>query len=240
MLRRLSVVTAVAAGMSIAAITLASPALAKGPSQARITGPGLAHAIVVSGTGEPGRPGGLSVLAVQTNLFFVLFGTTSVPPQAPPRVRTPPPGASLGPRYTIIYTVPGNITSHPGDRFGQVRQDLYPAAAAGPLVYTPPGQRAGPFPVTGWLRAGRGLPRTLARLGIPRPGTHAALYVRLPARHPAAARRAGSSTPSWLIAPAAAIAAAALAGAALLRRHRRPATTRDGQPRASGPAAGHA
>src|SRR5262249_50963447 len=39
MLRRLIVVTALAAGMSIAAITLASPALAKGPSQARFTGP---------------------------------------------------------------------------------------------------------------------------------------------------------------------------------------------------------
>src|SRR5215470_13471944 len=39
MLRRLIVVTALVAGMSIAAITLASPALAKGPSQARITGP---------------------------------------------------------------------------------------------------------------------------------------------------------------------------------------------------------
>ena len=48
MLRRLIVLTALAAGMSIAtAMTLATPALAKGPSQARITGPGLASAIVV-------------------------------------------------------------------------------------------------------------------------------------------------------------------------------------------------
>jgi hypothetical protein len=40
MLRRLIVVTVLATGMSIAAaVALATPALAKGPSQARITGP---------------------------------------------------------------------------------------------------------------------------------------------------------------------------------------------------------
>src|SRR6516165_5383818 len=96
--RRLIVVTALAAGMSIAAvITLATPALAKGPSQARITGPGLTRAIVVSGAGEgtppAGNPrprvtranGGLgaggaprpapaAVARGQTGLFTVLFG----------------------------------------------------------------------------------------------------------------------------------------------------------------------
>src|SRR5438876_964438 len=82
---------------------LAAPALAKGPSQARITGPGLAHAIVVTGSGEPGQLGRLSTLAEQTGLFTALFGTNaSVPPQTPPRLRTAPPKASLGPRYTII------------------------------------------------------------------------------------------------------------------------------------------
>jgi hypothetical protein len=108
-LRRLTVVTAVAAGMSIAAaITLATPALAKGPSQARITGSGPARAIVVSGSGEPGQQGRLATLAVQTRLFTVLFGVNAgVPAQPPPRLRTPPQKAALGPRYTIIYTVPG-------------------------------------------------------------------------------------------------------------------------------------
>jgi hypothetical protein len=231
MLRRLTVVTALAAGMSIAAaITLATPALAKGPSQARITVPGLAHAIVVSGNGEPGQQSPLGTLATQTRLFFVLFGANvSVPPQNPPQLRTPPPQASLGPRYTIIYTVPAGITSHPDDQFGQVRQDLYPRAAGGPLVYTPPGQHSGPFPVFGWLRAQHGLPRTLARLGIPPPpGTQAAAQTRLsPAAHPVAARRAGPPALPWLIASAAALAAVALAGAVLLVRRRRPATTHE-------------
>jgi hypothetical protein len=245
MLRRLTVVTALAAGMSIAAaITLATPALAKGPSQARITGTGLAHAIVVSGNGEPGQQGRLSTLAVQTSLFFVLFGANaSVPAQTPPQLRTPPPKASLGPRYTIIYTVPG-VTPQPGAQLGRIRQDLYPRAAGGPLVYTPPGQQGfgGPLTVTGWLRASPRLPRTLAQLGIPPPsGTQAAQQARLPAAaHPAAAQQTGSRTLPWLIASAAAIAAAALAGTVLLLRHRKPATIQDSQPRTSGPAAGSA
>src|SRR5262245_62991915 len=103
MLRRLIAVTTLAAGMGVAAVMLATPALAKGPSQARITGPGLAHAIIVSGNGEPGQPGRLSTLTVQTRLFFVMFGWNAT---APPQLRTPPPKASLGPRYTIIYTLP--------------------------------------------------------------------------------------------------------------------------------------
>ena len=226
MLRRLTVVTALAAAMSIAAaITLATPALAKGPSQARISGPGLAHAIVVSGNGEPGQPGALATLAQQTRLFSVMFGPNT---PMPPRLRAAPPAASLGPRYTIIYTVFGQFT-RPGEQFGHIRQDLYPRAVGGPVIYTPPGQRADPVPFPGWVRAGRHLPRTLAKLGArPRPGTETAPQARLPAAaHPAAARQEGSPTLAWLIASAAAIAAAALAGAALWLRHRKPATVHD-------------
>ena len=226
MLRRLTIVTALAAGIGIAAgITLATPALAKGPSQARITGPGLDRAIVVSGNGEPGQQSRLSTLAVQTRLFSVLFGANAgVPAQPPPRLRTPPQKASLGPRYTIIYTVPG-VTAPPGTQLGRIRQELYPRAAGGPLVYTPPGQQGfgGPPPVTGWLRASPRLPRTLARLGIPPPpGTQAALQTRRPAAAPpAAAPPTGSRTLPWLISSAAAIAAAGLAGTVLLSRHRK-------------------
>ena len=60
MLRRLTVVTALAAGMSLAAaLMLATPALAKGPSQARITGPGLARSHPVTGNGPAYWPGGV-------------------------------------------------------------------------------------------------------------------------------------------------------------------------------------
>ena len=237
MLRRLITVTALAVGLSIAAaMTLATPALAKGPSQARITGPGLGRAVVVSGNGEPGEQGRLASLAEESGLFTVMFGA-GVSGPVPAQLHSPPPRASLGPRYTIIYTVPGGITSHPGQQSGQVRQDLYPGAAAGPLVYTPPGQYAGPFPVTGWLRASHGLPRTLARLGIPPSGTQAGPQTRLPdAAHPAAAHQAGSRTVLWLIASAAAIAATALAGFMLLLRHRKPANSHNTKPTTRGPA----
>jgi hypothetical protein len=220
MLRRLTAVAALAAAMNIAAaITLATPALAKGPSQARISGPGLAHAIVVSGNGEPGQPGTLSTLAQQTRLFSVMFGP-DVP--MPSHLRTPPPTASLGPRYTIIYTVFGQFT-RPGEQFGQIRQDLYPRAVGGPVIFTPPRQPGGPVPFFGWFRAGRHLPRTLAKLGISPPAaTQAGLQA--PAAHSVATQQAGSGAISWLIASGAAIAAAALAGTVLLLRRRKPAT----------------
>jgi hypothetical protein len=224
MLRRLIVLTALAAGMSIAAVmTLAAPALAKGPSQARITGPGLAHAIVVAGNGEPGQQGRLGTLALRTSLFTAMFGPGGSVP-APARLRTPPPVASLGPRYTIIYTVPG-VTPQPGEQFGRIRQDLYPQAAGGPVIYTPPGQSGfgQPLLVTGWLRGSPQLTRTLARLGVPpRTGTQAAQRTA----HPAAAHQAGPATAGWLIAAAVAIAGAALAAAVLRLRHRKPAAQR--------------
>jgi hypothetical protein len=237
MLRRLIVLTALAAGMSIAAaMTLATSALAKGPSQARITGPGLAHAIVLSGGGEPGQQGRLATLAEQTSLFTVLFGAGGSVP-APARLRTPPPKASLGPRYTVIYTVPG-VIPEPGEDFGRIRQDLYPRAADGPLIYTPPGQSGfgQALQATGWLRGSPQLTRTLAHLGAsPRPGTQATQQTHLPPiAHPAAAHQAGSRTPGWLIASAVAIAAAALAGTALRLRHRKPATVHDSEPRTAG------
>jgi len=185
MLRRLIAVTALAAGLSVAAaMTLATPAFAKGPSQARITGPGLVRAVVVSGAGEPGQQSRLASLADQTGLFTVMFGGggADVAGPDPAGLRTPPPKASLGPGYLVVYTVPG-VTPRPGQQFGQIRQDVYPRAAGGPVIYTPPGQHgfSGPLAVTGWLRGGPQLTRTLAQLGVPPPGTRAAPQTPRPA-----------------------------------------------------------
>src|SRR5438128_2066593 len=121
MLRRLIIVAGLSVGMSVTVVmTLATPALAKGPAQARITGPGLAHGIVVSGSGEPGQQTRLARLAEQTSLFTVLFGATGSLP-APVRLLTPSAAAALGPRYTVTYTVPG-VTPRPGEQFGRIRQ----------------------------------------------------------------------------------------------------------------------
>jgi hypothetical protein len=233
MLRRLTVLTALTAGLSIATmLALATPALAKGPDQARITGPGLAHPIVVSGSGEPGQLSRLTLLATQTGLFTAMFGPGgSVPALA--RLPTPLPAAARGPRYTIVYTVPG-VTPQPGQQFGRIRQDLYPRAAGGPVIYIPPGQ-AGfgqPLLVTGWLRARPQLTRTLSRLGVPsRLGSPAAPSA--PSAGADSAHQAGSAIVGWLIAAAAVIVLAALAGTALRLRHRAP-----GAMAGSGPKAG--
>ena len=243
MLRRLIAVAALAAGMSVAAVmTLATPAFAKGPSQASITGPGLGRAIVVSGEGEPGQQGRLASLALQTGLFTVMFGAgASIGGSAPARLHTPPSQASLGPRYTLVYTVPG-VTPRPGQQFGRVRQDLYPRAAGGPLIYTPPGQQGfgGPLTVTGWLRGRPQLTRTLAQVGVPTAaGTQAAQPIRPAAAahpaavHPAAVHRTGARTPGWIIAPTAVIVAAAVAGTALWLRRRKPGAAPDGGSRIS-------
>ena len=242
MLRRLIAVTALAAGLSIAAaMTLATPAFAKGPSQASITGPGLGRAVVVSGNGEPGEQGRLASLAEQTGLFTVMFGAgASISGPAPARLHTPPPKASLGPRYTLVYTVPG-VTPRPGQQFGRVRQDLYPGAArrpahlhaAGParLRGAPDGHRMAPGQAAADPHAG-----PARRLRRP-PGAQAAQQTRRPAAaHPAAAHQAGARTPGWIIAPAAVIVAAALAGAAFWLRRRKPAAAPDGEPRTSGSA----
>src|SRR5262249_22865873 len=220
--------------------TLASPRAAKGPSQARITGPWLVHAIVVSGDGEPGQQGGLAMLAGLTGLFTVLFGLDAgVPTPVPTQLSTPPPKASLGARYIVIYTVPG-VTPQPGEQFGQVRQDLYPGAVGGPVIYTPPSQDGfgQPLQDPGGLRPSPQLTRILPQLGVrPRPPPQAAPPTRLPlAAHPAPAHQAGSRTLAWLIASA--IAVAVLACTALWLRHRKSAAMHDSKPRTSGPAAG--
>ena len=243
MLRRLITVAALAAGLSIAAaMTLATPAFAKGPSQARITGPGLVRAIVVSGAGEPGQQSRLASLAEQTGLFAVMFGAAAdVGGPDPAGLRTPPPTASLGPGYLVVYTVPG-VIPQPGQQVGQVRQDVYPRAAGGPVIYTPTGQHGfgGPLTITGWLRGRAQLARTLAQLGVPPPpGTGAAQQAshsaaaHPAAAHPAAAHPAGAMTPGRIIATAVVIAAAALTGTGWWLRRRRPAAAPDGEPRIS-------
>jgi hypothetical protein len=118
------------------------------------------------------------------------------------------------------------MTPRPGQQLGRVRQDLYPRAAGGPVIYTPPGQQGfgKPLAVPGWLKGNPELTRTLAQLGVLPPGTRAAQQTRHPAAaHPVAAHQAGAHTPGWIIASAAVIVAAALAGTALWLRRRRPA-----------------
>lgn len=171
----------------LTAVFLALPAaaLAKGPSAASISGPGLSEPLLVTGLGDE------SGLVGQTGFFPATFG------QSPDPMSSARPKGHLGPRYTIRYTVPG-----PNNTNAVIRQDVYPYAKGGPVLYTKPGQ---PFFETerthgGWYRAGADLKQTLLRLGLP------------------AATPAGTSRTGSIAGLAAGALAAAAAGLVLVRR----------------------
>ena len=249
--RKFIAFTSLAAGAAIAVtVALATPAFAKGTTQASITGPGLAHPVTVSvaagSEALPGQGDALSSLADQTGLFTVLFGPSISDvrmPDMPSRLRLPPAAATLGPKYTVTYTVPG-VTPAPGQASNQISQYLYPRAAGGPVIYTLPGQHGfgQPLQATGWLRGTPQLTATLTRLGIPAgaslpsapssaasvPAASAPAASAPAASAPAAAPKPNDTTaPAWLIATIASAVAIVIAGTALwLRRRPRPATGR--------------
>ena len=239
--RRFIALTSLAAGAAIAVtVALASPAIAKGATQATITGPGLARPVIVSvaagSEALPEQGDVLSSLADQTGLFTVLFGPGAGDvnmPGMPSRLRMPPAAATLGPRYIVTYTVPG-IAPAPGQARDQIRQYLYPRAAGGPVIYTLPGQQGFGQPVqaTGWLHGTPRLTATLTRLGIPA-GASLPSAPSSAASVPAAPALAAvpkpddTTAPAWLIATIASAAAIVIAGIALwLRRRPRPAADR--------------
>jgi hypothetical protein len=135
----------------------AAPALAKGADQATIAGPGLTRTIVVGGSGEPGQGTSLSDLAEGSGLFDAMFNDDAA------TLTAAAPTAALGPRYTMTFRVPG------GAKPAMIRQDLYPAAAGGPVTFTPPGQKVfDTNPVaSGWFRAPDGFGTLLTKLGVP-------------------------------------------------------------------------
>jgi hypothetical protein len=136
----------------LAAAALAPAALAKGPSAATITGPGLDHALSVKGTEMSGRLGDLTQYS---GFFPAAFGQ-----QPSPMLHRRP--ANLGPRYTIHYVVPGG-------QIYRLTQDLYPYARGGAATYMKPDQSIfGTATWGGWYRGGADLKRTLVAAGLPR------------------------------------------------------------------------
>ena len=142
-------------------IAWASPAMAKGPDQVTITGPGLDKPIVVTGYGEPGsggNVGNVGELADGSGLFLVMFGSNS----SDQKLLTQAPTAQLGPKFLLSYRVPDATEGG-----STVRQDLYPQAAGGPLTYTEPGQAVfGTTTSGGWYQTPPSFGRVLVHLGV--------------------------------------------------------------------------
>ena len=137
-----------------------SPALAKGPDQATISGPGLQHSIIVSGDGEPGSGEHLGQLSDGSGLFLAMFGSDAAGGQA---LTTEAPTGPLGLKFTLTYRVPGGQTTP-----DMVIQDLYPQALGGPVTYTRAGQPSfGTKTSGGWYRTPKGFTQLLIAIGIP-------------------------------------------------------------------------
>lgn len=140
-----------------AALVLPATADAKGPSVARITGPGLTTPLTINGNGEGGNSTNLGLLVDASGFFPQTFG------QSPnPLLREQPAVPQLGARYMVTYTVPGPTTS-------TLRQELYPYASGGPISYMEPGQAIWDMKTHGgWYRASSELQGMLVDAGLPK------------------------------------------------------------------------
>src|SRR5262245_17694141 len=143
---------------TLAALTLAMPAAAKGPESASLSGPGLRHAIAIKGYGEGGRGTPLGSLVELGGFFPQVFARTP-----DPVARTRPHG-DLGPRYRIVYRVPG-----PNSEGNTIVQAVYPYAKPNPVTHVRAGQRfwGSNYTYGGWFIADPALKATLVKAGLP-------------------------------------------------------------------------
>jgi len=132
-------------------------ALAKGASEAEITGPGLDDPIPLAGGGQAGGEE-LMRLAESAGFFQAVFG------QIPDPMLSERPQGSLGPRYTITYVMPG-----PSGEVDRLSQDLYPYATPDPVTYLAPGQSFFTTERTrgGWYVATSSFKDNLVAAGLP-------------------------------------------------------------------------
>jgi uncharacterized protein (TIGR03382 family) len=153
-MKRLGMVVAAVAVLAALAV---SSALAKGASEATITGPGLADGITMAGEGQPGGDV-LMQLAEDAGFFPSVFGTIPSP------MLSTRPTSELGPRYTLRYTMPG-----PNGATNVIVQDLYPYAQPSPVTFTKPGQSYYGTEKTagGWYVASTALKDELIAAGLP-------------------------------------------------------------------------
>lgn len=144
--------------VGLLALLLAAPAQGKGPDRATLTGPGLEKRLVFSGYGPDGTAP-LGLLTQQGGFWVQAFGMGASRVDQGKVLATRPRG-NLGPRFLVVYRVPGPTTS-------LVRQHLYPYAAQ-PLSYMPK-QRFWQTRIApgGWYRWGPELKAALVKAGLP-------------------------------------------------------------------------
>jgi len=141
--------------LAVTALALPATAFAKGPSEARITGPGLGKAIVIAGAEAEGTP--IMDFADAAGFFPAAFG------QEPDPMTSARPNGDLGPKYSIEYVVPNG-----GVKPDRLRQELYPYAGTGAWTHMPAGQPI--FDMTtrgGWFHDAR-LKGILVAHGLPK------------------------------------------------------------------------
>ncbi len=141
---------------TLAALVATAPAAAKGPSTASLTGPGLGNAVAIDGDGEMGAGTPLGSLVELGGFFPQMFLETP-----DPTVRARPTG-ELGPRYRVVYRVPGP------HGVSTLVQDVYPYATT-PATHMSAGQRFWGSSRThgGWFVSGPGLKAMLVAAGLP-------------------------------------------------------------------------
>jgi hypothetical protein len=147
--------------LAVALLAWPATALAKGPSEASITGPGLGDAIKITGPEQEGSP--LMDFAEAAGFFAAAFD------QTPTMVTSTSPATSLGPKYSVAYKVPGPN----GENF-DIHQDLYPYAKPAGVTYMPSGQPIFDFETHGgWFTDSR-LKEILVAKGLPKTAAAAA------------------------------------------------------------------
>jgi hypothetical protein len=147
--------------VAVAALAAPAAALAKGPDEATITGPGLDKAITIKGPEDEGSA--LMAFAEAAGFFPAVFG------QQPSPMLPDRPKGDLGPKYTIEYNVPG-----PDGGADSIRQDLYPYALPSAVTYTRPGQEIFDMTTTGGWWSDATLKDRLVALGLPKAASTAA------------------------------------------------------------------
>lgn len=142
----------------LVALFFATPAQAKGPDRATLTGPGLVKPLVFSGFGPDGTAP-LGLLTQHGGFWVQAFGIGAGQVDQGSVLAAKPRG-NLGPRYLVVYRVPGPTTS-------LIRQHLYPYAAQ-PVSFMPKQRfwrtRIAPG---GWYQWGPGLKAALVKAGLP-------------------------------------------------------------------------